>query len=139
MSTTSTGRRLTPSQDIITDAFHSTQHSTTFTHSPPVASPPIVPTQSVGRVVIVSIVVSGITVVLIAATLAGIFVALCLKKCNTKMASATKNLKEQAYDYVLTTSGGSITTSSNEAFAMTGDVHISSNPAYGVVNHLQQH
>ena len=86
----------------------------------------------------ISIVVSGITVVLIAATLAGIFVALCLKKCKIKMASATKDLKEQAYDYVLTTSGRSITTSSNEAFVMTGDVHISSNPAYGV-GHLQQH
>ena len=173
----------------LTDADHTTQYSsisthslpvasasitatlsTTSVHSLPVASPPIEPTNSTGRGVTpslyISIVLSGIAVVLIAVTLVGIFVTVCLKKCkkrrktipdnilfnrqsskiggslqtfNTASRSTnvdTNDMEDRVYDYILAT-GGSITTSPKEDFVMTGNVHVTSNPAYGVVNQQQ--
>ena len=43
---------------------------------------------------------------------------------------------EDTYDYISTTDGnGIITTSPNEAYAATGNVPVSSNQAYGMVHH----
>ena len=43
---------------------------------------------------------------------------------------------EDTYDYISTTDGNDIiTTSPNEAYAATGNVPVSSNQAYGMVHH----
>ena len=47
----------------------------------------------------------------------------------------SNTLQDRAYDYVTTTNMIHITTAPNEAYVKTSDVPVSSNQAYGIVEH----